>query len=96
MQKNQLFWAYNLPLQVWPSIEANPEAGEDERESILNYMPRRARCETLFLDEVLGDQTREEFFEEAARRLENLARLMREAAKDPSKHVYYPDEGLGE
>jgi hypothetical protein len=40
---------------------------------------------------VVGEQTREEFFESAALHLENLARLMREAAKDPALRVYYHD-----
>ena len=43
---------------------------------------------------VVGEQTREEFFESAALHLENLARLMREAAKDPALRVYYHDAGM--
>lgn len=94
-KKNGLYWAYNLPLQVWPV-----HADEDDDSSlvtgcrILNYMPRRDRSEELMLADVIGNQTRQEFFEQAALVLENLARLMREAGADPSKHVYYPDEGM--
>lgn len=93
--KNKLYWAYNLPLQIWPQHE-NPD---DESSPIFgariaNYMPRKERCCDLDLYEALGDQTREEFFNEAADHLENLARLMREAAADPSLTVYYHDEGM--
>ena len=94
--KNKLYWAYNLPLQVWPKHEE----GEDEDASsiigwrILNYMPRKERVQECDLDEIIEDQTREEFFESAALHLENLARLMREAGKNPALIVYYPDEGM--
>jgi hypothetical protein len=92
---NELYWGYNLPLQVWPK-HADPE---DENSPvigarILNYMPRKERCCELELEEVMGEQSREEFFECAALRFENLARLMREAAKNPAMHVYYHDSGL--
>lgn len=94
-EKNGLYWAYNLPLQVWP-IHEKPE---DENSKIvgariLNYMPRKERCHETTLDELLDEQTREEFFESAAKRFENMARLMREAAKDERLVVYYPDTGL--
>ena len=93
--KNQLYWAYNLPLQVWPKHqdpcdEKSPIVGA----RVLNYMPRKERCEDCDLSDLLGEQTREEFFESAAQVLENLARLMREAAKDPALLVYYPDSGM--
>lgn len=85
--KNKLYWAYNLPLQV---------STEDDGEEviILNYMPRKEACEQVTLSEVIGEQTREEFFETAALVLENLAGLMRKAGKDPSMLVYYPDKGM--
>lgn len=95
--KNKLYWAYNLPIQVWPQRqdpddEASPVVGSQ----VLNYMPRKERCEMCDLEDLIGDQTREEYFESAARILENLARLMREAGKDETKLVYYPYEGLDE
>jgi hypothetical protein len=94
-QKNALYWSYNLPLQVWPRHEDCEDA--DSRvvgARILNYMPRKERCETVDLAELLGEQTREEYFETAALHLENLARLMRKAAADPSFAVYYADCGM--
>lgn len=92
---NQLYWSFNLPLQVWPE-HADPE---DENSPVIgtrivNYMPRKERCCDLDLEDVQGEQTREEFFETAALHLENLARLMRVAGKDPSAHVYYHDAGM--
>ena len=86
--KNKQYWAFNLPLQVWPATAEDPE------ETILNYMPRRESCHTENLADMLGEQTREEFLEQAARILENLARLMRQAAKDPQLLVYYPTHGM--
>lgn len=96
MDKNSRFWAYNLPLQVWPKHEdPDDENSPVVGARLVNYMPRKERCCDLDLDEdLLGGQTREEFFETAALYLENLARLMREAAKDAAKMVYYHDEGL--
>ncbi len=93
--KNRLYWAYNLPLQVWP----NHQDPDDENSPIvgsrlLNYLPRKGQVVDCELSEVLNEQTREEFFETAAQTLENLARLMREAAKDPALLVYYPDNGM--
>lgn len=84
MSANELYWSYNLPLQIWPSEEGCPER-------ILNYMPRKERCEVIELSELLGEQTREEFLNTAATYLENLGRLMRAAAADPTLMVYYHD-----
>ena len=91
-EKNSLYWAYNLPVQVWPMHE-DPDDEESPIVSarVLNYMPRKERCDFLDLNELLEDQTREEFFETAALRLENLARQMREAGANPAKRVYYAD-----
>lgn len=93
--KNDLYWAYNLPLQVWPKHEDKYDETTPIIETrILNYMPRKERCVMLDLEECIGDQTREEFFETAARHLENLAKLMREAAQDQEVVVYYHDDGM--
>jgi hypothetical protein len=93
--KNKWYWAYNLPLQVWhihkdECDETSPVVGT----RILNYMPRKEYCNNLDLEECLGDQTREEFFETAALHFENLARLFREVASDPSRTIYYHDDGM--
>jgi hypothetical protein len=92
---NKSYWSYNLPLQVWPEHE-NPE---DEKSPViatrlLNYMPRKERCCSLDLNEALGEQTRQEFFETAARCFDNLARQFREAATNPEMVIYYHDEGM--
>lgn len=89
---NETYWAYNLPLQVWPihkdpDDESSPIVGTN----ILNYMARKNQCCEMELDEELQEETREEFFLHAAKILENLAALMRKAAADPGFHVYYPD-----
>jgi len=61
--KNRLYWAYNLPLQVWPQHE-DPE---DENSPvvgsrILNYMPRRERCCDLDLVEAMGGAAQRRVF----------------------------------
>ena len=81
--KNAIYWAYNLPLQYWPG-----EADGDAR--ILNYMPRKERVQNTELE--LGDQTHEEFFNTAADKLENMAKLFRKVALNPKLTVYYHDE----
>lgn len=90
--KNEIYWDYNPPLQVAP-IHDDPEDETSEvvGTRILNYMPRKERCVWLDLEEANSDeQTREEFFNQAAEILERLADQMREAARDPTILVYYP------
>jgi len=95
--KNTLYWAYNLPLQVWPKhLDTNDPNSPVVGARVLNYMPRKERLEECELSDLLGEQTREEFFESAALVLENLARLMRDAGKGPELHVYYPTAGMRE
>lgn len=84
--KNQIYWAYNLPLQVWPD--------DDDDARILNYMPRKGCVIDVSLSEVIGSQSRDEFFENAALHLENLARLMRACKTDSKSVVYYHDAGM--
>jgi len=82
---NQLYWAYNLPLQYWP-------ASDESDAMILNYMPRKESVCEIGLD--TQEQTHEEFFNTAADYLENLAKHFRIAAKDPSHTIYYHDKEL--
>ncbi|MCB0771712.1 MAG: hypothetical protein KDC00_15035 [Flavobacteriales bacterium] len=83
-EPNDMYWGYNLPLQYWP--------GDDDGQGrIVNYMPRKEACASMDLDGLLEEQTHEEFFNTAADKLENLAKLMRRAAKDPNFLVYYHD-----
>lgn len=84
---NSLYWAYNLPLQLWPS-----EGGDEAR--IVNYMPRKEQLCDLALSDAMGEQTREEFFEQAALCLENMAHLFRQAKTDTKLTIYYHDEGM--
>lgn len=84
---SKAFFTFNLPLQLWP--------GKDwEDTTILNYMPRRQTCVMLNVADVIGQCGRDDFLEQTALRLENLARLFRAAKDDPQMTVYYPDEGL--
>lgn len=78
----EMFWTFNLPLQAWTK--------EDDEDGILvlNYMPRRQRCE--FLDEKIPDSMRKEFFTRAAVELRALADKMESFANGDIDHVYYP------
>ena len=84
-----LFFSYNLPLQLWPFSEDGID-----KTTLLVYMPRRESVAHLNLSDVIGDLTREEFLEQTALRLENLARLFRKAKEDKELTIYYPDEGM--
>lgn len=95
--KNSMYWAFNLPLQIWPIHK-----DEDDESSpiidyrVLNYMPRKECIRETFLSELISDidQDREEFLETAALHLENLARLFRSTKLDPGKHIYYHHDGM--
>jgi hypothetical protein len=104
---NSLYWSYNLPLQISPHYQHCDEALDGDTAlldesgkkiikgySVINYMPRKNSCSELELEELLEEQSREEFLEYAAQHLENLARLLRECIHDPDKIVYYADEGF--
>lgn len=83
-EKNGLYHAFNLPLQVWPSEDGSSC-------EVLNYMPRKHGVRMAELSDLMGEQSREDFFNKAADGLENLAKLMRRAAVDPVFTVYYHD-----
>jgi hypothetical protein len=92
IEKNELYWGYNLPLQVWPEHEDpddedSPVVGWE----VLNYMPRKERCIRLPLDEeLMVGQTRKEYMLTAAMVCEQLAEKFRKAAEDESLTIYYP------
>ena len=96
--KNKLYWAYNLPLQVWPKHKDPGDSSSSVvGHRLVNYMARKECCCELELDEdTLGGQTREEFFNTAADILENLAGQMRKCAAAETDFIYYPDDGMVE
>jgi len=102
-RKNFRYWMYNLPLQISPSYETDPEDPDsyllDDKGkkiisgySVLNYMPRKSSCIEVDLEELIGDMSREEFLEYSAQHLENLARLMRKGIHEPDTTIYYHDD----
>lgn len=93
--KNDLYWTYNLPLQVFPiRADKDDETSTVTGHNILNYSPRKSRCEETDLSELLENQTAEEYFEAAAAHLEHLASMFRKYAKGEIDHVYYADDGM--
>lgn len=102
LQLGKLYFAYNVPLQIWINYKEDddPGSGIDLSESnILNYMPRKERCEFLNLDEVFStseDITAEdikEFAKVSALILRNLAARMERLDPLGKNHiVYYPND----
>jgi len=87
--KNKIYWSYNLPLQAYED--------ESGKINILNYMPRKeavSNMDNKDVNELFDEQTRKEFFEHAALRLENLAKLFRQFGSKEIDYVYDPTEGI--
>lgn len=78
---DSLYWAFNLPLQMWDG---------DNGWQVLNYMPRRERCE--YLDERVPASELKPFCTKAASVLRNLADLFEALGDRKIDHVYYPDQ----
>jgi len=76
-----LFWAYNLPLQMWKT---------DGGHSVLNYMPRKERCQSL--ESPVSPEELPQFCKNTAIVLRNLADLFELLGEGKINHVYYPDE----
>ena len=102
LQLEKLYFAYNLPLQIWISFneDRKPQSGINVHEStILNYMPRKDSCEILHLDEVFNSdeeitaQDIKDFMKVSATILEHLAEQFKrlDPAKDPESYAYYPN-----
>ena len=80
-QWNGLFWAYNLPLQMWRS---------DEGWRVLNNMPRKEGL--IQLEDLVTEEELPQFCQNAATILRNLADLFELLGKGEINHIYYPDE----
>ena len=53
----ETYFTYNVPLQIWIYWKdyENPKSGIDlDQSNILNYMPRKERCEFMKLSEVFS------------------------------------------
>ena len=98
----ELYFTYNLPLQVYVEFneDGKPESGISiENSTILNYMPRKERCELLTFGQVFENteyvaaQDVKDFMKVSALVLEHLAEQFKklDPAKDPEPYVYYPN-----
>jgi len=85
-QWNELYWAYNCPLQMWPD--------DDGSWRVVNYMPRKERCDSI--DELVTREEMPQFCRNAAARLRNLAVLFDAMAEGKIDYIYYPDKELSE
>ncbi len=75
--------SHNLYVQAWRN--------EDGSVRVVNYMPRKESCAEM---ELTSDEATPEMWEQTARYLENLAKLVREFAAGKRDHVYYHDDGM--
>jgi hypothetical protein len=83
---NDVYWSYNLPLQMWQSDDGNYR--------VLNYMPRKEYCK-----HIESEVTKEElpqFCKNTAVILRNLADLFESLGRGEIDHVYYPDTLLAD
>lgn len=98
----ETYFAYNVPLQIWIywKDDENPKSGIDlDQSNILNYMPRKERCEFMRLSEVFSpseDITVEivkDFLHVSSLILKNLADQFTslDFAKSEAPYVYYPN-----
>ena len=101
-QVGSLYFSYNVPLQVYVEFneDGKPESGISiENSTILNYMPRKQRCELLKFWQVFENiehvtaQDVKDFMNVSALILEHLAEQFKklDPAKDPEPCIYYPN-----
>lgn len=97
-----IYFSFNVPLQIWITynVEDQPRSGINLEESqILNYMPRKERCEMQSLDDIFSSGVKvtpediKELMRISALVMKNLARLMEKFNPlDLKKNsVYYPN-----
>lgn len=77
---DDLYWAYNCPLQMWPN---------EDGWRVINYMPRKECCGEL--EVIVTPEEMPTFCSNAAARLRNLASLFEAMSEGKIKHIYYPD-----
>jgi len=79
---------YNLPVQAYRNEE-------DGAINVINYMPRKNRCDEISLDELKPEGMSErDYFHGVALNLLNLAILFVEFAEKKRDAVHYHDEDL--
>lgn len=80
-----IFWGYNLPLQMWQS-----EGGHRP----LVYMPRKEVVKSL--EVVITPEELPKFCQNTAVILRNLADLFEALGEGKIKTIYYPDQTVAE
>lgn len=86
-----IYWGMNMPLQMWGST--NETTGEREY-AVLNYMPRKERCQTL--ESRVTQEELPQFCKNAAVVLRNLASLFEALGEGKIRTIYYPDQTVEE
>ena len=89
--KDEIYWAYNLPLQMWP-IREDPENEKSEiiEYNILNYMPRKSSC--AMMENEIDLEHIPRYCRNTAKLLRNLANLFEALAEKKIDTIYYPDK----
>ena len=83
-QFGPLYWACNLPLQMWPT--------DDGKWSALNYSPRN---QSVFaLEQKVSLEQLPDFCDNAAKHLRNMADLFEALRDGKISRIYYHDETI--
>ena len=77
---DKLFWAYNLPVQLWTNDEGEVKC--------LIYMPRKERC--VMLDEPIGKDELKTLCKNTAEKLRDLAIQFDKFEDIEDGCIYYP------
>lgn len=87
----ELYWAYNLPLQL-QTVYEDPEDEESRvvGYKILNYIPRKEYVYWLDLEDTYDGVAKDEYLAEAVKKLRDLALKMEESIGKERPFVYYP------
>lgn len=92
---DEIYWSYNLPLQLW-AIQENSDGkdiDESEQSSIkewgcLNYMPRKEAVSDL--GEYIGQDEIGPVCRNTIKILQNLIEKFKELESGKINHIYYP------
>jgi hypothetical protein len=87
---SEVFWTYNLPLQIFIDESGDESCEESKLYSILNYMPLNDTV--CFIEEVMTEEEMQTVCKNSAEILRNLASLFDAFAEGKIGRIYYPDK----
>jgi hypothetical protein len=87
---SEVFWAFNLPLQIFLNESEEQEDEELKSYTILNYKPRKE--DVCNIEETMTKEEMQTVCKNSAEILRNLAGLFDAFAEGKIGHIYYPDK----